>query len=73
MSKRQIRIKRNQILKKKDEIIDQYMSVVITDKRSYFLKAIKIDHINFEGIDMRRNKHSFSFMDIDEIILEQSV
>ncbi len=73
MSKRQIRIKRNQILKRKDDLIDQYFSVVTLDKRSYFLKAIQIDHTNFEGIDMRRNKHTIPFMQIDEIILEQSV
>ena len=73
MSKKQIRIKGNQIIDKREDILNQYMSVIILDKRSYFLKAIKIDHVNFEGVDMRNSIHSFVLEHIDEIILEQSV
>ncbi len=73
MKKRQIRLKRKEILKHKEKLTTQFFSIVLSDKRSYFLKAVKVDHINFEGRDMRNSKHMFPFDLIDEVILEEVV
>ena len=71
MAKRQVRIKGNELLKRQKEFLNEYCSVVFSDKRSYFLKTIKLDHTTFEGRNMRNQKLTFPFEEIDEIIVER--
>ncbi len=73
MAKRQVRIKGSELLTRQSEFLNEYCSVVFSDKRSYFLKTIKLDHTTFEARNMRNQKLSFPFQDIEEIIVESKV
>ena len=46
------------------------MSVITTDKRSYFLKVTAIDPTDFTGSNMRLQKVTLPFQEIEEVIQE---
>ena len=70
MSKRQKRVRGNELHKILDDLIGQKVSVILKDKSVNYVELVSFKNNIFEAKDLIKRKHKIKLDSIDEVILE---